>query len=144
MVTQFASLSRQSLRHQNLTYHLTYYGPAIGCVEADNATSTFLRQAVQQFKNETGKFLYWSIFVPDQNFRPGINGSFFDPSSIANSPTLDTFSKGAASKVLPLSDPSMTFEEYLLRMEEVFQNMTLSLRFGHKSHRKPTMSQPLL
>jgi len=62
---------------KNLTYSLSFHGPVLGCVEADNLTSSFILSAIE-FVNDTGDFLYWAGWVRSQDFGPNINGSFFD------------------------------------------------------------------
>jgi hypothetical protein len=84
---------------KNLSYGLIFNGPAISCVEANNSTSTFVQRAIQDYNNSTGKFLYRSGFVPDENFVPEMNGSFFGliGNGIPNvSENLDLVSKDAA------------------------------------------------
>ena len=98
---------------KNLTYSLSFHGPALGCVEADNLTSSFILSAIEEFVNDTGDFLYWAGWAPSQDFGPNINGSFFDnlaPNLTSPFPGLYLPSNGAAKvyQTLYFSDNTTT------------------------------------
>lgn len=84
---------------KNLSYSVSFHGPAIGCKEADNTTSTFVQRAIEDYNNSTDLFLYWSGFIPTEYFGPEMNGSYImqignGTDGVANN--LDLLSKDAS------------------------------------------------
>ncbi|KAJ9499652.1 hypothetical protein H2202_004642 [Exophiala xenobiotica] len=67
------------LSSQNLTYSLSFYGPALHCTEPDNTTTTTIRNGLSDYMNQTGNMIYWAGFVPQSDFGPDtINATFFE------------------------------------------------------------------
>lgn len=83
---------------KNMTYNLSFHGPAVECIEADTATSSFVQRAIEDYTNSTGDTLWWAGWIPDQTFGPSINASFFENLQVntASETVLDVTSKDAA------------------------------------------------
>ena len=134
---------------KNLTYNLSFHGPALGCVEADNLTSSFILSAIEEFVNETGDFLYWAGWVPSRDFGPNtINGSFFDklaPNLTSPYPGLHLPSNGAAKvyQTLYFSDNATTIPSPngTLRVVECsLHNASYNVQFELRSNGQQTIT----
>ncbi|KAJ9626857.1 hypothetical protein H2204_009873 [Knufia peltigerae] len=67
------------LGSQNLSYSLSFHGPALQCAEPDSATTAIIRDGLYDYMNQTGNMIYWAGFVPQSDFGPDtINATFFE------------------------------------------------------------------
>lgn len=67
------------LGSQNLSYSLSFHGPALQCVEPDSASAATIRDGLYDYMNQTGNMIYWAGFVPQSDFGPStINATFFE------------------------------------------------------------------
>ncbi|EXJ76753.1 uncharacterized protein A1O5_01261 [Cladophialophora psammophila CBS 110553] len=73
---------------QNLSYHLTFCGPAIQCLPPSNQTRSFILSAMAEYINEFEEFPFFTSFYPVDGFGPGINATFFD--NVVNVNVADT------------------------------------------------------
>jgi hypothetical protein len=105
----------------NLTYDLSFYGPAISCNEASQTEFNLAQKAMLEYQQTTGNRVFYYGWVPQSGWGPEVNGSFFASTDLQiGNVRLDTESSDAArlyiylnttgvdekGKQVPLTKPS--------------------------------------